>query len=131
MLVEFKYSNFYLENFQLRLERLCDLKTLSIFVIILYSFYLWLINDYCLIIDRRTQVLFFIFLLTLTSDGEEDYQYLLWKWFQSTEMKQYRERRTKCEIKYFHPKYFETVLVSGSWNANIQYNVIEYLLGIP
>ena len=34
----------------------------------MYSFYYCLINDYCLIIDRRTQVLFFIFLLTLTSD---------------------------------------------------------------
>ena len=36
--------------------------------LVLYSFYYCLINDYCLIIDRRTQVLFFIFLLTLTSD---------------------------------------------------------------
>ena len=36
--------------------------------IVLLSFYYCLINDYCLIIDRRTQVLFFIFLLTLTSD---------------------------------------------------------------
>ena len=36
--------------------------------VVLLSFYYCLINDYCLIIDRRTQVLFFIFLLTLTSD---------------------------------------------------------------
>ena len=73
--------------------------------IVLLSFYYCLINDYCLIIDRRTQVLFFIFLLTLTSDRRGLSIFAL-------KMTPCRDRQYKIEkifpkLSYFTDKIFQ------------------------
>ena len=63
-----KSNLFFFQRIIQRRLRELDCPVIVCLDVVLLSFYYCLINDYCLIIDRRTQVLFFIFLLTLTSD---------------------------------------------------------------
>ena len=63
-----KSNLFFFQRIIHRRLREFDCPVIVCLDVVLLSFYYCLINDYCLIIDRRTQVLFFIFLLTLTSD---------------------------------------------------------------